>query len=116
MAAGGDNDNLRNALKEQYGGSWPQFPQALIDKYGIKLKPGETLYVQPFVNSNRKSGETSVVVYASVYPQNGKWYVGLVYDHEEGVWYQGPGISVTSPWETIKATIHDPSKRWKPLT
>ncbi|MEA5002006.1 MAG: prepilin-type N-terminal cleavage/methylation domain-containing protein [Christensenella sp.] len=115
MANGSDNDSLRKALRAQYG-EWPQFPQALIDKYNINVAPGETLYVQPFVNSNRdQAGYTDVVVYASVYPQNGKWYVGLVYDHEEGVWYQGPGLSVTSKWTDIKATLHDPNGRWKPL-
>ncbi|WP_066648973.1 prepilin-type N-terminal cleavage/methylation domain-containing protein [Christensenella timonensis] len=115
IAARGDNDSLRNALLAQYGGTWPQFPQSLIDKYGIKLNPGETLYVQPFVNSNRTSGETSVVVYASVYPQNGRWYTGYIYDHEEGVWYKGPGISVTTPWAQIKEKLHDPNGRWTAL-
>ncbi len=116
MAAGGDNDNLRNALKETlYKGSWPQFPQSLIDKYGIHLNPGETLYVQPFVNSNRQDGSTQVVVYASVISKNGSWYTGLIYDHETNTWYQGPGISVTAPWEEIKAKLHDPNGSWKAL-
>lgn len=121
LAGWGSNDEMRKALSNKYyEGLWPEFPQSLIDKYGIKVPAGNVLYIQPFLN---KSDSNNIVIFAraneptSDAAQKAGWYTNLVYDHETGLWYKGianNAMSVTSPWADIKAALSDPAK-WQPL-
>ena len=110
-----DNTSVRTWLRENvYGGSWPTMPQSFLSKNGL---PEGSYYIQPFyeARTGNDDPETNTIIFAKTDQADG-WYVGLVYNHEEKVWYHKlrGGYSITNSWETVKAELH--SGGWEALT
>ena len=79
--------------------------QEFKDLHGLKA---EHLYIQPFVYDVKKPDDVIVFVSTNNTPA-GKWFTNLIYHKDEGLWYQGPSISINSAgggtWEGVKAEI-----------
>lgn len=72
-----NNDRLRDYLKYINGGSWPTLQ---VD--------GQTLYVQPYIDSHRSDSSGDIIVYAST-NGNGNWNTNYIYDSNTGKWWTG---------------------------
>ena len=69
-----NNDELRNYLQYINGGSWPT----------LQVN-GQTLYVQPYIDSHRSNSSGDIIIYAS--PNgNGNWNTNYIYDSNTGKW------------------------------
>ena len=88
----------------------------MMDTNGLVVAPGESLYVQPYINKPSDKNTNDVFVYASSATE-GDPYASLVFDHDEGVWYKkkSGGITVNKSWSTMKNIIHN-SNEWEKLT
>ena len=72
-----NNDELRNYLQYINGGSWPT----------LQVN-GQTLYVQPYIDSHRSNSSGDIIIYAS--PNgNGNWNTNYIYDSNTGKWWTG---------------------------
>lgn len=72
-----NNDRLRNYLQFINGGSWPT----------LQVN-GQTLYVQPYIDSYRSDSSGDIIIYAS--PNgNGNWNTNYIYDSNTGKWWTG---------------------------
>ena len=76
-----NNDELRNYLKYINGGTWPTLQ---VD--------GQTLYVQPYIDSSTNGGTREpsgdITVYAASSMEN-KWITNYIYDSNTGKWWTG---------------------------
>ena len=90
-----NNDKLRDYLKYINGGSWPTLQ---VD--------GQTLYVQPYIDSYRSDSSGDIIVYASPYG-NGKWNTNYIYDSNTGKWWTGksPIIIANQSFEQVKTAM-----------
>ena len=102
-----DNSSVRNWLRENiYGGTWPTMPKDFLERNGL---PDQTYYVQPFYEARTGGGdlEANTIIFAKTEQGDG-WFVGLIYDHEEKVWYRkkSGGFTINNTWAMVKAEIH----------
>lgn len=90
-----NNDKLRDYLKYINGGSWPTLQ---VD--------GQTLYVQPYIDSYRSDSSGDIIVYASPHG-NGKWNTNYIYDSNTGKWWTGksPIIIANQSFEQVKTAM-----------
>lgn len=115
------NDLLRNYIKNtNYGGTWPQFPQDILNKSGVTVDPAKPYYIQPYldaVTTAQRPGTQNVTVFANQ-SSAGNWNATMIFNPDDGNWYVAPGtkagkqaIGVANrSWEEIKAEIQQ--KGW----
>ncbi|MGD9474406.1 MAG: prepilin-type N-terminal cleavage/methylation domain-containing protein [Eubacteriaceae bacterium] len=77
------NDTFRAKIFEENGNTWNKLTDSIIDLAGSEH---ENDYIQPYITLDKQ-----VVLYAN--PTNSlsatnKWATTLVFNHEEGIWYE----------------------------
>ncbi|MDK2942556.1 MAG: hypothetical protein PWP56_2069 [Acetobacterium sp.] len=77
------NDTFRAKIFEENGGTWNELSESIKEKIG--LSEDTNYYIQPYITY----GDRDVVLFAnSKNEAQGNWNTTLIFNHEEGVWYE----------------------------